>query len=144
MNITTKYGIGTSVVAIQRRSVELPPVTCTACEGSGRCDLRGESFACPKCSGRKETKANGTGWVIADYGVIGIVSGTAHVPTEDNLYDSDDPERDAEHGIEVTYMFGSSGSGSRYKEHMLWPSREEAQAECDRRNYYTARKAAAS
>lgn len=129
MILTSKYELGQHVFSIYRTHVKLPPVPCTACEGSGRCELRGESFACPKCEGKKQTQATGFGWVIGDSGTIGQVEATARANPE-SFYDGEEP-RD---GVLYRYMFSTNGSGTVFWESQLYPSRKDAQAECDRRN----------
>jgi len=138
MNFESKYNLGDHIYCISRGSVQLPPVTCTACEGSGMCDLRGERFHCPKCSGRGQTLAKGWGWTIADSGTIRSIQ--AFTIKDEDRADYDDSGRP----YAVKYMFSADGCGTVYAEHELWPSREAAQAECDRRNEYTRAKGAAA
>lgn len=130
MKFASKYDLGARVVSIFQTSVKLPPEKCSACDGEGSCELRGQRFNCPKCSGQKQTQAHGYGWVIGDGGVIGRIDATAYAggatPHGDDEYLRD--------GVAYTYMLTSSGSGTVYDEANLWPTREEAIAECNRRN----------
>ena len=125
MIFNSKYNIGDSVTVIYKTDVKRPPVACAACDGTGDCLLRGERFTCPKCNGRKTTQATGRGWVIAERGIVGNIR--CHTVT---LHDEEEGARDS---CIYEYMLSDTGSGSLYQESRLWP-RDEAQAECDRRN----------
>ena len=140
MRFETKYGIGDDVVSIHRTQVQLPPEKCSACDGTGKCDLKGQVFHCPKCAGKTTTQATGWGWVIVNYGTVRSVEVRTRAPDDSDPTDRDDWDQRPE---EVRYMFGVGG-GSVYEEHQLWPNREAAQAECDRRNDYDRAKVAAA
>jgi hypothetical protein len=125
MNFSSKYNLGDSLAVIRTASVSLPPVTCSACEGTGTCVLRGETFACPKCLGKKTTQASGVGYVITDRIVVRYIRAET---AGDNTYR--EPSAD---GNLYSYMATDSGSGSVYYEEDLWPP-EDAMVECERRN----------
>lgn len=127
MKIETKYNIGDKVVAITRTGVKLPPEQCAACEGSGRVALRGESYNCPRCNGKRETQRTGHGWVIVNAGTVADIR-IEHGPPR---FDYDDNRVLRTH---VQYFLNQPGSGTMYDEDNLYPTRDEALAECDRRN----------
>lgn len=127
MKFESKYNIGDRVTVILRTGVSLPPERCSACDGEGTCILRGAQYACPKCHGKKTTEARGYGWVVYDSGVVQYIQ----CETIKEYDDADDLPPGATY--RVKYMFVRHGTGSVYNEADLWP-RNEAQAECDRRN----------
>ena len=130
MRFETKYGIGDYVHLIHRVNVSLPPEPCSACEGTGKCVLKGQSYRCPKCDGKAVTQEQGRGWVISDAGEIRHIEIRTRTPDDS----PDDREEWDQRPEEVRYMFARSRSGGVYEEHSLWPSREAALAECERRN----------
>ena len=134
MKLETKYNVGDYVYRIHRQQVALPPEACSACEGTGFCDLRGEKFHCPKCGGKKTTQAQGWGWVLSDSGEVQHVEVRTRSPEDANPEDRDEWDSGE---FEVRYMWARSRSGGVYEEHSLFPTRETAQAECDRRNMFT-------
>jgi len=132
MKFESKYGIGETVCSIRQRSVERPPVACPACE-DGHVLLRGEKYQCPSCKGTAKVQARAFGWVTGDEGTVGQVE-VEYAIGRGNRYGEDYP--DGEYFAFVKYMMNTSGSGTIYPEPDLFPSRKEAQAECDRRNGY--------
>ena len=129
MKFESKYNLGQFVVSIVQAHVQLPPEQCSVCDGTGKCELKGAKYDCPKCNGKKTTQARGWGWVVYDCGVIGIIR--ASTPTDSERENYEESVRD---GALFSYMLTAEGSGAVYEESRLWPSRAEAQAECDRRN----------
>lgn len=146
MKLESKYEMGQELFHIIQATVKLPPVQCDACDGNGDVRLRGETYACPNCNGRKQIQKTGHGWITSASGRVGKID-IEHFGltkwTGETGYDFDDLELGTPITI-VKYMLDSTGigSGSVYSEPMLFPSREAAQAECDRRNGYDAREAA--
>ncbi len=138
MKFDSKYEIGQYVYSIHQCSVERPPVACPACE-DGHVELRGEKYQCPGCKGTAKVQARGYGWVRRDSGAVGKIE-IEHEIGRGHQYGEDYPED--EFMTFVKYMLNTSGSGSVYNEPDLFPSREEAQAECDRRNGHVSAKAA--
>jgi hypothetical protein len=125
VNFASKYNLGDVLAVIRTASVNLPPVPCSACDATGICQLRSETFQCPKCLGKKETQARGTGYVITDHITVRYIR--AETPL-----DRDYREQGTD-GNMYSYMSSSSGGGSVYYEEDLWPP-DDAQAECNRRN----------
>jgi hypothetical protein len=138
MNLSSKYDMGQRVASIMTATVDHPPVKCPACE-DGTVLLCGERYQCPNCKGKKTIQATGRGWVVGVCGRIGSVEIEHRIVTEHTSFDYDEDE--IEEGQAVTrtsYMLDETGigSGSIYPERRLFSSREEAQAECDKRNGY--------
>lgn len=134
MQLTTKYEMGQTVWSISHGSVERNPVACPACE-DGTVELRGERYKCPRCDGKKTIHVKANGWIVSDRGAIGLVRADMKAPHWDQRW-GDDYVKGGEMYVFVEYMLDSTGIGSGRVHHEpdLWPSREEAQAECDRRN----------
>jgi hypothetical protein len=138
MKFESKYDIGQAVFSIIRTSVERPPVACPACE-DGHVVLAGERYQCPSCKGKKTVQARAYGWIVSDAGTVGSIQVEHHM-ARGHSYGEDYP--DEEWITFVKYMFNTSGSGGVYDEPNLLPSRDEAQAECDRRNRFVRAEAA--
>jgi hypothetical protein len=122
----TKYDMGQTVHVIQFGYVEKIAEACPTCLGTGQIAVQGEAFVCPRCRGKKHLTVEKGAWYVSQTSAIGQVE----VRTCDR--DEDNPE-----GLERRYMLHATGvrSGSVYQEHELWGgSREDAQAEADRRN----------
>jgi hypothetical protein len=138
MILLSKYNMGQRLVAIHKQTVDRPERTCDACEATGLVDLRGAKYECPACKGTKRIRVHGYGWVIRGDGHVGKIQ-IEHYMLSDDINWGDDEAPGGDPFSFVRYMLDTTGigSGSVYDEPNLWPSREEAQAECDRRNGYT-------
>ena len=135
MNLVSKYEMGQRVWSIQQTRVQKADRTCGACDGAKTVELRGTKYECPECKGRGEVLVYGSGWVITNRGKIGSIRIEHEAPYHHETYG----DREMLPGVpysNVKYMLDTTGigSGTLYEEPNLWPSREEAQAECDRRN----------
>jgi DnaJ-class molecular chaperone len=131
VNFSSKFNIGDALAVIRLTGVELPPVMCSACNGSGKCELHNETFQCPKCKGKTVTQARGTGYVVTDHITVRYIR--AETPTENCHYEQ------SHDGNMYAYMSNATGGGSVYREEELWPP-DDALAECDRRNGHTRRR----
>ncbi len=134
MILGSKYEFSQELFSIQRCSVERPPVPCHACE-DGFVALAGGRYQCPACKGRRTIQARAHGWIITGRGRVGKIDIEYIAPYHDRSW-GDGEVKGGEPFMFVTYMLSSTGigSGTVYEEPNLLPSREEAQAECDRRN----------
>lgn len=137
MNIATKFDMWQRLFAIEHQTLRRPPVTCEACEGQKKVTLRGESYDCPKCRGAGEVRHEVSGCVVGMASSVGHIRATRETVGEHTHFDIWEDEADL--GVErtvVEYMLVGSGVGSGrvWREHDLRATREEAQAECDRRN----------
>jgi hypothetical protein len=141
MDITTKFSTGQEVVHIFRVN-NLVWVPCKKCNGQGfLLNSEGEQKLCRDCWGRRGRQERiGLEWQITGTFTIGMVRATVV-----NV----DPERhegmfnntghcfkEGNDEQEVEYMFYETGirTGHIYYEKDCFATREEAQAECDRRN----------
>lgn len=128
MQIDTKYSIGQTVHAITSDFCTRK-IKCPACHGSGMVPIDGESFCCPKCKGHGLFDRHaGHKWVPTETGVVGNVQVTVTAARFLDTWDKPSPH--------ITYMLDTTGvgSGRLWEESDTFPSREDAQAECDRRN----------
>ena len=123
--ITTKYSLG-DVVYLIRRNRREDWESCGFCAAEGMITgADGKKKSCPECWGKKgKTTYHEMLWAVIsvpDGGrlTIGQYGFTKSRRQEEERYMAQ------ETGI---------GSGSLYYVADLWPSLEEAQAECDRRN----------
>ncbi len=135
MILTSKYEMGQRVWSIQQTRVQKPDRICGACDGTKIVELRGSKYECPECKGRGEVLVYSSGWVITGSGKIGKIAIEHCAPYFEKRY-GDDVVDGGRVFTFVSYMLDTTGigSGTVYEEPNLWPSREEAQAECDRRN----------
>lgn len=127
MKYETKFSIGDTVFTISsERAYRI--VQCTTCQGGRTVKIGAEEFVCPKCDGKAaHPQYVGHKWFISHSGSVGKVT-VEHTDTS-RFYPDDEP-------LQVKYMIDSTGigSGSVWEEEHLFPTRESAQAECDRRN----------
>jgi hypothetical protein len=133
--LTSKYEMGQRVWSIHSTRVQRADRTCGACDGAKVVELRGSKYECPSCNGKGEVHVFGHGWVISGHGCVGKISIEHCAPFYEKRY-GDERAEGGRVATFVTYMLDSTGigSGTVYEEPNLWPSREEAQAECNRRN----------
>ena len=130
MNIETKYGLGDQVWLV-RRNKPKTWVRCTFCDGYEKQQANlapnttitggdGSTKTCPSCHGRGGGNVYlELAWCVATTLTLGMV----RVRKSSSEYDEE-------------YMAHETGigSGSIYNVENLYPTKEEAQAECDRRN----------
>jgi Zn finger protein HypA/HybF involved in hydrogenase expression len=127
MDIKTKFDLGDNVIALSSMWATRK-VFCLTCEQTGKVNILGESFICPKCHGAcLRDNHCGHKTFIAEESRIGKI--------EIQLLD----EKYCYHGhvpYKVQYMIESTGvvSGTLWNEKDLFATRKEAQAECDKRN----------
>ena len=128
MKIETKFDLGQYVYVIwQRRGKAFEP--CPYCQETGRLETPAGSVLCPKCSGQKgKVIFTPEKWEVTDSGTIGNVRAERYDPS----CDIDD---------ETSYMLDTTGigSGALWPEDRLFATREEAEAECARRNAEAAK-----
>lgn len=138
MILLSKYNMGQRLVAIHRQPVDRPASACSACEATGLVDLRGVKYECPACKGAKRVRVHSHGWVIRGDGHVGKIAIEHYVPRDNGEWGDEEVPGGTSFSF-AQYMLDTTGvgSGSVYDEPDLWPSREEAQTECDRRNGYT-------
>ncbi len=119
MKIESKYDIGQDVYWIFESWEDATrTVSCDVCT-AGKIIHAGKEWDCPACKGTAGRQERIALWLVKgpiDIGLIGFRTNSDH--------------RDG--GFE--YMQGSSGSGTVYSEDRLFPSRQLAQEECERRN----------
>jgi hypothetical protein len=132
MILETKYDIGQKVWTVtESRSAIYAP--CETCKGTGKVAMTtGRQLPCPDCQSfqapvGQKCVGSEVHWEISAEGHIGKV--------QVEQYGDDRPSYIHKHR-QVTYMLDSTGigSGGLYYEPDVFPSREEAQAECDRQN----------
>jgi hypothetical protein len=112
-------------------------------------------YKCPSCDAKGAIQRTRSGWIVSGSGVVGYIRTTALAKFNDeDVWEvhgdwwEDEPHPhplDSGPLVMVEYMLGSTGirSGSIWRERDAFASREEAQAECDKRNHYVAKKEAA-
>lgn len=139
MNLSTKYEPGQHVYCLTHSNVDMPPVRCSACEGERVVDVRGEKFPCPKCAGKGEIVHKASGWIVGDSGTVGHIRLTREQVTGMSHFDLwEDELPEGEWRTVEEYMISSTGigSGTIWRDFNLFASREDAQAEADKRNHY--------
>lgn len=122
MEIKTKYDLGQLVYVITYVQ-DKEWVVCTTCEGK-KVSINGATFTCPKCHNTGgDFRYTGKKFIVYNSSTIGKI-------------DIDRFEKKKNGDDRTTYMLYATGvgSGTMWNECDLWPTEEEAQAECDRRN----------
>lgn len=124
-----KYALGQTLWTIHRVQREVRE-TCPVCTGEGRLAIAGEMFACPKChSARVLLRWDKASWSVTGRGDVGCIDIRA---TSERFAESTRGEANPL----IRYMLDSTGvgSGTLWNEECLWPSQEDAMAECARLN----------
>lgn len=106
-------------------------VKCVTCKHTGKVMIGDEEFVCPKCRGSSaHPQSCGRKWFFNGSGKIGRIDVASTSPKY--IEGRHKP-------VEVQYMLDSTGvhSGTLHNEDTVFPTREAAQAECDRRNSTT-------
>lgn len=119
MNIKTKYSLGDKVWRIWRGSKTCWK-PCQLCAGEGRISLNGITRICPDCYGnRGREEFLPQEWLVEQQLTVGQVR--AEITKKKR---------------EIAYMAHETGvgTGSIHYEWTLFPTKEEAQANCDKRN----------
>ena len=125
----TKLALGQEVWAIGRRRFERQ-IRCTPCRATGEVEIEGEKLTCPKCSGRsKHPQYAGDNWVVDTRGRVGSIEISAVREGHTHHHDNGT-------SVQVSYMLDETGvgTGSIWRQEKLFATREEAEAECARRN----------
>jgi len=135
MNITTSFNIGDTIFVLQL-DAKLKQVICEACGGHGSFTGQDESIIdCPMCrDGFRSIREKSQYYILGPF-TVGKVSVeiTESQGVEGHLGDNYKPQSKREE----SYMCEETGVGSgvAYRlERGVFGSREEAQAECDKRN----------
>jgi len=135
MNIETSFSIGDTIYVIQLDAL-LKEVICPACEGEGKHTLKdGTVMRCPNCNNGYKNVREKSQYHVAGPLIIGKVSVeiTESRGVEGHFGDNFKPQLKREE----SYMCEETGigSGACYSlRRGIFPTREEAQAECDKRN----------
>lgn len=136
MKIETKFSNGDKVFHIVNKP-EAKIIPCSFCAGNRKIKgADGKERFCPECSGNGGvTKWLPTKWQVERKLTIGQVRAEITVKWE-GISDTFSNFGAQKYEHEETYMCSETGikSGSVYDGNNLFASREEAQAECDRRN----------
>ena len=136
MKLETKYSPGNTVWSIGRSPIKTW-VMCSFCAGNGTTTGQdGKVRSCPKCYNNKgQYKHGNTVYQVEGILTVGQVrisyTKSEGVPGHE-IFDN----MKAQEHTEEEYMCVETGigSGSVYKVEILWPSKMEAQVECDRLN----------
>ena len=139
MKIETKYNLFDTVWHIQ----SLPTkewIVCDFCEGlKVIIGKNGKERTCPECSGfGGSNKIEKQGWQVTQKLTIGhvrvAITGKDPIGTPRHSVFSNYGPQEYKHKEEYMCKETGIGSGSVHKVDYLWPTKEEAQKECDRRN----------
>lgn len=122
-----KYDIGQRVHHISR-SLLYRADPCLTCHGEKTITLDGERFRCPRCEGKGTAQKPEWRWLVSVSGCVGQIQAT--------LVAAEQAERAGVDLYSVKYMLDATGvvSGSVYSERDVFPTLEDAEAECKRRN----------
>lgn len=136
MEIKTKYDFGDKVFFIVRTRKKVIK-HCPFCAGKGKITgADDKTRSCPECYDRRTvTEWLPTAWQITRAMTVGEVrvevTNSPGIPDEE-MFDNYKPQK----GQKEQYMCIETGigSGSLYNVEKLFPTKEEAQAECDKLN----------
>lgn len=131
MTIKTKYNLGDFVytVSIKKSRIKIPN-NCPVCKDEGQVKLNEKSYTCPECRGYTYTTKEGKDeWYVNDCeGHIGKI--------DVEMYHSIYVNGDQRQASKIKYMLDTTGvgTGTVWREKNLFPSKEEAETECIKRN----------
>ena len=139
MNITTKFNLGDTVRLVSFHRTR-SPVVCPDCKGEGRLNLEhNRQIACQKCSGRGTVgyTDDPPKWTVREQLTLGRVEVTITRETDpgerESEFDNFGPQQASREERYMAYETGI-GSGNNWNADDLFATRDEAQAECERRN----------
>jgi len=125
MIITTKFDLNHWVYPIVRGGYD-EFIPCDVCNGEGKVIISNKEFTCPACYGRKGRREYiEDRWNVSTdcAGIIGKIDAEKYGDEYPNT-------------SRTIYMLSTTGvgTGTLWPEEVLFPTKEEAQAECDKRN----------
>jgi Zn finger protein HypA/HybF involved in hydrogenase expression len=128
MEVKTKYNYGDLLYPITTRREQVKIFhNCPLCNDKGKVTLGDKEYTCPECSGYTYHSVDGEIEYCVFYknGKVGSIQFEG--------YDKKYVDRDR---LKISYMLDSTGvgSGTVWEEDRLFPTLEEAQAECDKCN----------
>lgn len=138
MEIQTKYSNDDIVwLIVQQKGKQF--ISCSFCLGTGNIKGNdGTERTCPDCYGHKgKTEWLDIKWQVKGPLTIGRtgveITGESKGFDPDSIFDNYGPQK---YGYKEEYMCQETGigSGKLYEVECLFPSREEAQNECNKRN----------
>lgn len=133
MKIETKFNLGDEVFAIQKDRLQ-QEAPCSVCKDTHKISVEGVEFRCPQCGGDKYWKYQ-TRWFVPFSSKIGQISYIERLAKYESYgrYDELSPSSNM---VEIRYMLEETGvgSGTCWDEHLLFATREEATAQCERLN----------
>jgi len=124
MKFESKFNHGDFVYTIcYKDKYKEIPNGCKTCNGSGKVEISGDIFKCPRCKGYIEREKDSIEWYVSNSGKIGKIEITSYL--NGNSYNKSG----------VNYMIDSTGigSGTVYNEKNIFTSRKEAEKECIKR-----------
>lgn len=138
MKFESKFNLNQKVYQISYHTEE-KTVKCEACNGMGKITmLNGKQAACPECYGRCNVTMRGEQkWFIEKRQLtIGQCKGEITSIEKTGMYDNCGEYNPDNIEHKYQYMCYETGisSGSVYYEENLFADKEEARAECDKRN----------
>ncbi len=128
---TTAYSVGEKVWLVRHSNFQ-QIIKCQPCANTGKIDIGGETFVCPKCSGRASHPTYaGVKYYIDCESRVGKVT-VEDCPENHSAWESDrgKPNPRNQYMVEDTGV----GSGQVWDEEDLFPTKEAAQIFCDQRN----------
>jgi hypothetical protein len=137
MNIESKFGLNDKVYMIGFDHKQ-EWVVCSACAGSGKITLAdGRERTCPECYGRLGSHIYlEQEWQIKNTLTIGEVRVSIKNIESDGEFDNIGHYEEGKTQLEEVYMAYETGigSGTLWNGKNLFSTREEARAECEKRN----------
>lgn len=137
MEMTTKFGINDSVYSIGRKQNQVTH-TCTACGGTGSYTLGDDKKrTCPGCYGRRTKTTFGTEkWAVIGVVTIGQVRAVITNIKSTGDFDNIGEYSEGSTVFQNEYMCYETGvgSGTVWKESLLFESKELAESECEKLN----------
>ena len=136
MTLTTKYSCGDKVFPIGYGPTQ-KRIPCPLCKGTARVPIAGScrDATCPDCVYGWLTVVVDPLWTVGQELTVGMVRAEYKDSPGRDGEDTFDNYK-AQKGVVEQYMCVETGIGSGYvfDVERLWPTMEEAQAECDRLN----------
>lgn len=116
-----KYALDQKLYAVKTTyDTKKQNVKCSLCESTGKIQIKGEFYTCPKCKGKTETIYKGLKYIICASGNVGKI-------------EIEEFSKKYRCKGRITYMLDSTGvgSGTVWSENRLFPSEKEALDFCE-------------
>lgn len=131
--LVPKYKLNQELWAVSSTyNTHIKHVECELCNSTGKVEINGEKYKCPKCDGKMKTIQDGFKYIVSTHGKVGRI-------------DTEEYAKRYKNKSSIKYMLDSTGveSGILWYESRLFPTEKAAKKFCDTHtlvDYYDSEK----